>query len=509
MAEDNEGYFNFIFSADTTGFNKAIDESIQKVNKAERDAERARGTTGEGTVKKKLSQQLKKLMEEEFKSKGKLVEAEKRLNTLLERRKRIEGVLERKDISKQKRAAVHLANARNEARILGIQARLAQKKAKAQRRGGGGGGGMRGIGGGLARGGLQGLGRIPGLGGIAGLAGMGGGMAAMGPAAAALAGAAVVGGVGAGTMSMVGEATGRRARSAGIGVDVESLHMFELAAEQTGLSLGSLDSALQHFKLATDEATKGDQKYVSILEKMGVTVEDVTKKGVTQSFLDMTAAMKDTEDAQRTLYDATKLVGSAAAELVPAAMRDFAQAAEDAKDLGRVLSNEQQDSMAEAADAWASLWVEVKTLFAPLAVWFAKTFKDALYAVQDFGFEMEALGAKIGIWGFGAGESWEEAERMGNDLLASRRRGAASERERRERGARGGFTPGMLSKDRSIRGMEARAGMPSADALQRIGIFVGPQIPKQQLEQLKLIKQAIDANKIKTAELLWDIRDGI
>lgn len=504
MAEGNEGYFNFIFSADTTGFNKAIDESIQKVNKAEQAAERGRGATGEGTLKKKLSQQLKKLMEEEFKSKGKLVEAEKRLNTLLEKRKRITTDLERKDVSKGKRAASHLANARNEARILGIQARLAKKKSKEQKRGGGGGRGLGGIGGGLARGGLQGLGRIPGMGGLSGLAGMGGGMAAMGPAAAAMAGAAIVGGVGAGTMSMVGEATSRRSRSAGIGIDVESLHMFELAAEQTGLSMGSLDSALQHFKLATDEAIKGDQKYVSMLQKMGVTVEDVTKKGVTQSFLDMTDAMKDTEDAQRTLHDATKLVGSSAAELVPAAMRDFAQAAQDAKDLGRVLSEEQQDSLAEASDAWSTFWVEFKTMFAPIAIWLAKVFTDVMYAMQDFAFEMEALGAKIGIWGFGMGEDWDTASEQGEALLKSRRELAKRERERREKGG-GAGTPGMLAKDMSVRGMEARAAMPSVDALQRIGLFVGPQIPKQQLEQLRLIKAAIEAGKAKEQQQLDDL----
>jgi hypothetical protein len=162
MAE-NEGYFNFIFSADTTGFNKAIDESIAKVNKAEKDAQKQRSSTAEGAIKQKLNQQLKKLVQEEAKGKGKVEDAEKRLNRMLERRKRLTQYLERKDISKQRRAAVHLANARNEARIMGIQARLADKQAKAKRQGAGGG--MAGAIGGK----LKGLaGRVGGVAGAAG-----------------------------------------------------------------------------------------------------------------------------------------------------------------------------------------------------------------------------------------------------------------------------------------------------------------------------------------------------
>ena len=265
-----------------------------------------------------------------------------------------------------------------------------------------------------------------------------------------------------------------------------------------------MDDALQHFKLAADEASKGNSKYVQNLARMGVSVEDITKKGVVNSFIDMMATMKDTEDAQKSLRDATLLVGSSASELVPAAMRDFAQAALDAKELGRVMSEEQHDSLAEASDAWKSLWTELKTLFAPVAIWIADAFKKALKWVIDFGFEMEALGAKLAIWAFGAGETWDVASQMADDLLAARRKLFEQEWERRTQGGTPG-SPGMIGKDFSYKGLEARQMFPDADQLQRLGLWVGPTIPKEQLNELRQIKARITAQQAAYARWLAEI----
>ena len=303
---DNEGYFNFIFSADTTGFNKAIDESIAKVNKAEKDAQKQRSSTAEGAIKQKLNQQLKKLVQEEAKGKGKVEDAEKRLNRMLERRKRLAQYLERKDISKQRRAAVHLANARNEARIMGVQARLADKQAKAKRQGGG----LRGMAGGIG-------GKLGGLAGrLGGAAGMAGG------ATAAL--SAIKEMVQSRTITEVGEATDRRARAADIGIDVESLHMLELAATRTGAGFQAVDQTVAHFRMALEEAEKGNQFYAGLIEQAGLNVDQAISQGTVPAFMQLMDTIKNSNDSQEAFRKTVDLLGSSAREIFPAAIRGFA-----------------------------------------------------------------------------------------------------------------------------------------------------------------------------------------
>jgi hypothetical protein len=494
---DNEGYFNFIFSADTTGFNKAIDESIAKVNKAEKDAQKQRSTTAEGAIKQKLSKQLKDLMQEEAKGKGKIVDAEKRLNRMLERRKRIEQMLERKDITKQRRAAVHLANARNEARIMGIQARLAEKKAKAQRQGGGIGGRLRGAGSALAQGGMQALGGIPGLGGAAGM--LGAGAAGFGAAAAGLAGAAIVGGAGAGTMAEIGAATDRRARAADIGVDVESLHMLELAAERTGTNFQAVDQSVGQFRMALEEAGKGDQFYSGLIEQAGLDVQKAIQMGTVPAFMELMDKLKNSSDSQEAFYKASELLGSSASQILPAAMRGFKEAGEAALEMGAVLSNEMQADLVEASDAWKELTMELKVLFAPLAVTIAKAFKDAIKFVLNFGYELEAAAVMLSEWKFGLGTSREEAADLAVGLLNERKEAL----ERRldligQAGAGGqaaGGGIGFIAKDFTPKGMAAAQAFPAADAMARIGLFVGQNIPKEQLAELKNMRELMSTQQ--------------
>ena len=483
---DNEGYFNFIFSADTTGFNKAIDESIAKVNKAEKDAQKQRSSTAEGAIKQKLNQQLKKLVQEEAKGKGKVEDAEKRLNRMLERRKRLAQYLERKDISKQRRAAVHLANARNEARIMGIQARLADKQAKAKRQGGGLRGAASGIGG-----------KLKGLaGGLTG--GLGGAAGAAGGAAAALAamGAAVT----AGTTAEIGAATGRRARAADIGIDVESLHMLELAATRTGVGFQAVDQTVAHFRMALEEAEKGNQFYAGLIQQAGLNVDQAVNMGTVPAFMQLMDTIKNSNDSQEAFRKTNELLGSSAREIFPAAMRGFAEAGEAAVNMGAVLNNEMQADLVEASDAWNELVLIMKSTFAPVAVAIANAFKSAIKFVLNFGYELEAAALMLSEWKFGLGTSKEEAADLAAGLLLARK----EELDERlnlmgkagvggEAGAGTGI--GFIAREQALKGIAAAQAAPAADAMARIGLFVGQNIPKEQLSELRNMHKLMSSQK--------------
>jgi hypothetical protein len=479
MAE-NEGYFNFIFSADTTGFNKAIDESIAKVNKAEKDAQKQRSSTAEGAIKQKLNQQLKKLVQEEAKGKGKVEDAEKRLNRMLERRKRLTQYLERKDISKQRRAAVHLANARNEARIMGIQARLADKQAKAKRQGAGGG--MAGAIGGK----LKGLaGRV---GGVAGAAG---------GAASAL--SAIKDMVQSRTITEVGEATDRRARAADIGIDVESLHMLELAATRTGVGFQAVDQTVAHFRMALEEAEKGNQFYAGLIEQAGLNVDQAINQGTVPSFMQLMDTIKNSNDSQEAFRKTNELLGSSANEIFPAAIRGFAEAGEAAVNMGAVLSNEMQADLAEASDAWKELLLIMKSTFAPVAVTVANAFKSVIKFVLGFGYELEAAALMLSEWKFGLGTSKEEAADLAAGLLEERKKELDERLNLMGQAGVGGDSAGtgigFIAKDQALKGMAAAQAAPAADAMARIGLFVGQNIPKEQLSELRNMHKLMSSQK--------------
>ena len=153
-------------------------------------------------------------------------------------------------------------------------------------------------------------------------------------------------------------------------------------------------------------------------------------------------------------------------------MRGFKEAGEAAVEMGAVLSNEMQADLVEASDAWKELTMELKVLFAPLAVTIAKAFKDAIKFVLNFGYELEAAAVMLSEWKFGLGTSREEAADLAVGLLNERKEAL----ERRL---------DFIAKDFTPKGMAAAQAFPAADAMARIGLFVGQNIPKEQLAELK------------------------
>ena len=131
----------------------------------------------------------------------------------------------------------------------------------------------------------------------------------------------------------------------------------------------------------------------------------------------------------------------------------------------------------------------MKSTFAPVAVNVANAFKAVIKFVLGCGYELEAAALMLSEWKFGLGTSKEEAADLAAGLLEERKKELDERLNLMGQAGVGGDSAGtgigFIAKDQALKGMAAAQAAPAADAMARIGLFVGQNIPKEQLAELK------------------------
>jgi hypothetical protein len=142
------------------------------------------------------------------------------------------------------------------------------------------------------------------------------------------------------------------------GISVESLARLKHAADQSGIGLGTVESALKRMSRAVDEARQGTGTYVEAFQRLGITMDMFEGKNPEEQFLILADALYRMEDHTTKAALAQELFGRGGLELLPM-LKDGASGiqalGEEAERLGLVMDEETARSAEALTDAFARL----------------------------------------------------------------------------------------------------------------------------------------------------------
>lgn len=125
-----------------------------------------------------------------------------------------------------------------------------------------------------------------------------------------------------------------------LGVSAEFLQEMQFAAEQSGASLDDVASAIEKLSIARAKALAGDKASIENFDKMGVAMETVKKLGAEGLFFATAKPFAEGVDPQKLIGPFRELAGRGAGALIPAMAEGLDKAAQQARNLGLVMSNE-------------------------------------------------------------------------------------------------------------------------------------------------------------------------
>lgn len=136
------------------------------------------------------------------------------------------------------------------------------------------------------------------------------------------------------------------------GINVESLQELHFAADRTGVSQDTLNSALLRLNRSIGEAINGNKEMSATFGAMGVDIRDAAGKvrPTEEVFRDITNNLANTESAAERASKGTTLFGRQFSEIIPlvaGGTKGLDEAAKAAHELGIVLSEETVKAAAE------------------------------------------------------------------------------------------------------------------------------------------------------------------
>lgn len=135
-----------------------------------------------------------------------------------------------------------------------------------------------------------------------------------------------------------------------LGVTAEFLQEMKFAAEMSGGSLEGVSGALEKIAVARTKALQGNQGLIAAFERFGVTAEELKTAKLEDIFLKIGRAFEGVANPQQLLEPFRELAGRGAGALIPAMVDGLGEAAQQARNLGMVMSNEVIMTLDEAND---------------------------------------------------------------------------------------------------------------------------------------------------------------
>lgn len=125
-----------------------------------------------------------------------------------------------------------------------------------------------------------------------------------------------------------------------LGVSVEFLQEMQYAAEQSGASLEDVAGAVEKISIARMKALAGDQTTIENFAKMGVSMQQIKELGGEGLFKAFGKRFESGIDPQKLIGPFRELAGRGAGALIPAMSEGLDKSAQQARNLGLVMSNE-------------------------------------------------------------------------------------------------------------------------------------------------------------------------
>lgn len=181
--------------------------------------------------------------------------------------------------------------------------------------------------------------------------------------------AAVAAGIGTLTKDLVQMGSELQDASEKLGVSAEKLQVLKFAAEQTGASFSSLQSALAFNTKLTGNASRGNKEAAESLKLIGIEAKSFVNVPIDQRLSIIANRLAAVQDPATRLEFAIKVLGRGAADLVPLLSQGAAGLAkfeEQLRSSKSILSNEQVKALDDAGDAWSAFILRLKVSAAPV-----------------------------------------------------------------------------------------------------------------------------------------------
>lgn len=149
------------------------------------------------------------------------------------------------------------------------------------------------------------------------------------------------------------------------GIGVSSLSELSHAAQMSGTSLDSLESALVKQTRFLGDLQSGSKGAAQTLAQLGLSTDDLAGLSGDQAFLVLADAVSQVDDEVTRTNLAMDVFGKGATELLPmlnAGSAGIEKLRQEARDLGIVMSDEDAASAAEFGDMIDSLWSQLGAL---------------------------------------------------------------------------------------------------------------------------------------------------
>ena len=149
------------------------------------------------------------------------------------------------------------------------------------------------------------------------------------------------------------------------GIGVSSLSELSHAAQMSGTSLESLESALVKQTRFLGDLQSGSKGAANTLAQLGLSTDDLAGLSGDQAFLVLADAVSQVDDEVTRTNLAMDVFGKGATELLPmlnAGSAGIEKLRQEARDLGIVMSDEDAASAAEFGDMIDSLWSQLGAL---------------------------------------------------------------------------------------------------------------------------------------------------
>jgi hypothetical protein len=139
-----------------------------------------------------------------------------------------------------------------------------------------------------------------------------------------------------------------------LGISAEAVQRFGYAADQSGASIETVDSAIKAMNV---KLTEGNKSTVGALEAAGLQFDVIRKMAPEQAFIAIGDAVAHIEDPMLRAQVATELFGKAGQELIPTFLAGIKNVGEETS----AMSDETVRRLKAAQDAWSRLSTAVTT----------------------------------------------------------------------------------------------------------------------------------------------------
>jgi hypothetical protein len=152
-----------------------------------------------------------------------------------------------------------------------------------------------------------------------------------------------------------------------LGISAEAVQRFGYAADQSGASIETVDSAI---KKMNANLAEGNTSTISALETAGLQFADIRRMAPEQAFIAIGDAVARIEDPMLRAQVATELFGKAGQELIPTFLAGIKQVG----DATTVMADDTVKRLKDAQDAWARF---KNAVVVASGEWIAEVEKDA------------------------------------------------------------------------------------------------------------------------------------